>query len=167
MPKPSIWKHRKWFADKGELGAAFNPPISQPEFEHRVKWLGEGSLMYHLSQFESPYYGPSGSPEEKKLYKEFMEYVLNSNMSKTKQINEKSVLKKMKDGNGKATFDGPKVKDRKKFAPVTKVEKPKKGKGAFNRKNAFDEEEEKKGFENTDQQNVEEEGYGALGDFCS
>jgi stalled ribosome alternative rescue factor ArfA len=65
-------------------------------------------------------------------------------MSKTKQINEKSVLKKMKDGNGKVAFDGPKVKDRKKFAPATKVEKPKKGKGSFNRKNAFDEDEEKK-----------------------
>ena len=65
-------------------------------------------------------------------------------MSKTTQLNEKSVLKKVKEGNGKATFDGPKVKERKKFAPATKVEKPKKGKGAFNRKNAFDEDEEKK-----------------------
>lgn len=35
---------------------------------------------------------------------------------------------------GKATFDGPKVKSRKKFAPKTKAETPKKGKGSFKRK---------------------------------
>lgn len=46
--------------------------------------------------------------------------------------------------NGKATFDGPKVKDRKKFAPKTKVESPKKGKGAKKPKNeTFEEDEEK------------------------
>lgn len=45
---------------------------------------------------------------------------------------------------GKHVFDGPKVKDRKKFAPATKVEKPKKGKGSFERKKSYDEDEEKK-----------------------
>lgn len=35
---------------------------------------------------------------------------------------------------GKATFKGPKAKQRKKFAPSTKVEKPKKGKGSYSRK---------------------------------
>lgn len=43
---------------------------------------------------------------------------------------------------GKHTFEGPKVKERKKFAPATKVEKPKKGKGSYERDNAFEEDEE-------------------------
>lgn len=45
---------------------------------------------------------------------------------------------------GKHVFDGPKVKDRKKFAPATKTEKSKKGKGSFERIKSFDEDEEKK-----------------------
>lgn len=51
---------------------------------------------------------------------------------------------------GKVTLDSPKVKERKKFAPATKAEKVKKGKGSYNRKNAFEEDEEKtcwKGYE--------------------
>ena len=48
---------------------------------------------------------------------------------------------------GKHTFEGPKVKERKKFAPATKVEKPKKGKGSYDRKNAFEDEEEPKSEE--------------------
>lgn len=65
-------------------------------------------------------------------------------MSKQNQINEgKSTLKKMKEGCGKVAFEGPKVKERKRFAPATKVEKPKKGKGSFARKKAEDEDEEK------------------------
>jgi hypothetical protein len=43
---------------------------------------------------------------------------------------------------GKHVFDGPEVKQRKNFAPATKTEKPKKGKGSYNRGNAFDEDEE-------------------------
>ncbi len=43
---------------------------------------------------------------------------------------------------GKHTFEGPKVKERKHFAPATKVEKPKKGKGSYNRKKSHDEDEE-------------------------
>jgi hypothetical protein len=53
---------------------------------------------------------------------------------------EQSVLKTMKKNGGKATFDGPEVKQRKHFAPATKVEKPKKGKGSYNRKAEEDEE---------------------------
>jgi hypothetical protein len=134
---PSIWKHRKWFADKGELGELILRAKNLPEFEHRVRWLGEGSLMYHLSQFQSPYYGTSGTPKEKELYKEFMEYVLNNNtMGKTYKD-----LKKQ----GKHVFDGPEVKQRKHFAPATKTEKPKKGKGSYDRGNAFEEDEQKLG----------------------
>jgi hypothetical protein len=43
---------------------------------------------------------------------------------------------------GKHVFDGPEVKQRKHFAPATKTEKPKKGKGSYNRGNAFDEDNE-------------------------
>lgn len=43
---------------------------------------------------------------------------------------------------GKVTLNAPKVKERRPFAPATKVEKPKKGKGSYNRKNAFSEDEE-------------------------
>lgn len=48
----------------------------------------------------------------------------------------KKVLKKMKEGNGKATFDGPKVKTRKKSAPPTQVHKKKKGAGSYSREKA-------------------------------
>lgn len=45
---------------------------------------------------------------------------------------------------GKAIFDGPKVKERKNFAPKTKVETSKKGKGAKKpKKETFEEDEEK------------------------
>jgi hypothetical protein len=43
---------------------------------------------------------------------------------------------------GKHVFDGPEVKQRKHFAPGTKTEKPKKGKGSYNRGNAFEDEDE-------------------------
>jgi hypothetical protein len=53
------------------------------------------------------------------------------------------ISKEIKD-KGKVAFEGPKVKDRKKFAPATKKETPKKGKGSYDRKNAFEEDEEEK-----------------------
>ncbi len=46
---------------------------------------------------------------------------------------EQSVSKQLK-SKGKAEFKGPSVKKREKFAPATKVEKPKKGKGSYDRK---------------------------------
>lgn len=51
---------------------------------------------------------------------------------------EQSISKQMKTS-GKATIKGPQVKDRKRFAPPTKVDSPKKGKGSYNRKETFDE----------------------------
>jgi len=51
---------------------------------------------------------------------------------------EQSIGKQMRK-TGKATIKGPNVKDRKKFAPATKVESPKKGKGSYDRKETFDE----------------------------
>jgi hypothetical protein len=128
-----MWKHRKWFADKGELGELIFNAKNLPEFEKRVQWLGDGSLKYHLTQFSSPWIH-GGIPEEHELYKEFMKYALNNNtMGKTYKDMKKS---------GKHSFEGPNVKDRKKFAPATKVEKPKKGKGSFERDKSTDEDEE-------------------------
>ena len=43
---------------------------------------------------------------------------------------------------GQHVFDGPKVKQRKRFAPATKTEKPKMGKGSYNRGNPIDEDEQ-------------------------
>jgi stalled ribosome alternative rescue factor ArfA len=37
------------------------------------------------------------------------------------------------------SYDAPKVKQRKHFAPATKTEKPKKGKGSYERSKTFDE----------------------------
>jgi hypothetical protein len=63
-------------------------------------------------------------------------------MSKQKQqLNEASITKELKK-NGKVTFDGPEVKQRKHFAPATKTDKPKKGKGSYNRKKAPEEAEQ-------------------------
>ncbi len=45
---------------------------------------------------------------------------------------------------GKVTLDGPKVKDRKPFAPTTQKHKAKKGKGSYERKKGVEEDEEKK-----------------------
>ena len=55
---------------------------------------------------------------------------------------EQSVVKQMKKGGGKAAFEGPNVKDRKHFAPATQTHKAKKGKGSYDRKKSFDEDEE-------------------------
>lgn len=53
----------------------------------------------------------------------------------------KSISKEIKK-TGKVTFDGPNVKDRKKFAPATKVESPKKGKGSYNRRKGEEDEQD-------------------------
>jgi len=45
---------------------------------------------------------------------------------------------------GQHVFDGPKVKQRKRFAPPTKTEKPKTGKGSYNRGNPIDQDEDMK-----------------------
>ena len=52
---------------------------------------------------------------------------------------EQSVVKQMKKGGGKAAFEGPNVKERKHFAPMSKPHKSKKGKGSYNRKKTFGE----------------------------
>ena len=52
---------------------------------------------------------------------------------KTEEEDEQSISKQMRE-KGKVSFDGPEVKERKHFAPPTKTENPKKGKGSYNRK---------------------------------
>jgi len=57
----------------------------------------------------------------------------NPKKKKPEEDNE-SVAKKMKKGNGKATFKVEPAKTRKKSAPPTQVHAKKKGKGSYNRK---------------------------------
>ena len=78
------------------------------------------------------------SPQAKKVAKEMPEkeikHFLKKEDEETPKNNEEdaeSVASQVKK-TGKAVFEGPKVKDRKKFAPATKVETPKKG-AAYNR----------------------------------
>jgi hypothetical protein len=59
-------------------------------------------------------------------------------IEKSIEEDEQSIAKQMRK-TGKATIKGPEVKERKRFAPATKVESPKKGKGSYNRKETFDE----------------------------
>lgn len=63
----------KWFIDKGLVGAYMIDAKSAPEKKHRLIWLSEGSLIYHMTQFKSkmPH---GGCPLEKKLYKEFLDF---------------------------------------------------------------------------------------------
>jgi len=83
------------------------------------------------------------SGEAKKVAKEMPKKEIKKFL-KTEEEDEQSVTKKMKQGGGKAVFEGPKVKERRHFAPPTKVEKPKKGKGSYERKKPVEEDEEKK-----------------------
>lgn len=61
-------------------------------------------------------------------------------IEKAVEEDEQSISKQMKQS-GKTTIKGPQVKERKHFAPATKVETPKKGKGSYNRK-SFSEDEQ-------------------------
>ncbi len=74
------------------------------------------------------------SGEAKKVAKEMPKKEIKKFLKTEKEEDEQSVTKKMKQGGGKTVFEGPKVKDRKRSAPATKVEKPKKGKGSYDRK---------------------------------
>jgi hypothetical protein len=87
-------------------------------------------------------------PKEK--IKEFLKTKNENEESKPKEEEEQSVLKKMKKGGGKATFEGPNVKERKPFAPPTQTHKSKKGKGSYDRKKPHSEDNENpcwKGYE--------------------
>lgn len=68
-----VWKHKQWFASKGGVGAYLASAPYALEMRKRLQWLKEGCLEYHMTQFQSRYFGPQGNPEEKKLYAEFLE----------------------------------------------------------------------------------------------
>lgn len=59
--------------------------MSNPETEKRLQWLSEGSLRYHMTQFESDF-PLGGCPEEKELYREFIEFVESGSRSEFKII---------------------------------------------------------------------------------
>jgi stalled ribosome alternative rescue factor ArfA len=83
------------------------------------------------------------SGEAKKVAKELPKKEIKKFLKKEGEEDEESVSKQLKKS-GKATIKGPKVKERKKFAPATKTESPKKGKGSYNRKETLNEDEESK-----------------------
>ena len=66
------------------------------------------------------------SPEAKKVAKEMPEKEIKKFLKTDKEEDEQSVAKQIKK-NGKAVFDGPKTKERKRFAPPTKAHASKKG----------------------------------------
>lgn len=78
------------------------------------------------------------SGEAKKVAKELPKKEIKKFLKTEGEEDEQSIAKQMKK-TGKATIKGPNVKERKKFAPATKVESPKKGKGSYDRKETFDE----------------------------
>lgn len=82
------------------------------------------------------------SKEAKKVAKEMPKKEIKKFL-KTEEEDEQSVFKKMKKGGGVAEFEGPNVKERKHFAPPTKTHKAKKGKGSYERKKSYDEDEQK------------------------
>lgn len=51
------------------LSEALLSAKNNPEFKHRLKWLKEGSLMYHLSHFK----GSICCEKEKTLFNELAE----------------------------------------------------------------------------------------------
>lgn len=63
----------KWFIGKEPLIAKVIQ--NKPEAQIRLTWLSEGSLHYHISQFQTKYFGPDGDPSEKELYKQFRLYL--------------------------------------------------------------------------------------------
>jgi hypothetical protein len=84
------------------------------------------------------------SDKAKKVAKEMPKKEIKKFLKTEAEEDEQSVSKKIKKGNGKMVFDGPKVKDRKAFAPTTKKHKSEKGKGSYVRKNTAEEDEQGK-----------------------
>jgi len=78
------------------------------------------------------------SGKAKKVAKDMPKKEIKKFLKKEGEEDEQSLSKQMQKS-GKITMTGPKVKERKKFAPPTKVEKPKKGRGSYERKEKFTE----------------------------
>lgn len=83
---------------------------------------------------EGAKHGQKGvSGKAKKVAKEISDKDAKKFLKVEEEEDEQSVAKQLK-AKGKAEFKGPDVKKREKFAPATKVEKPKKGAGSYDRK---------------------------------
>jgi len=61
-----------WFEDKEPLLSPFKV-FNVVELRHRLTWLSEGSLGYHMKH--EKYFGPQGNPVEKDLYSRFRRYL--------------------------------------------------------------------------------------------
>jgi hypothetical protein len=75
----------------------------------------------------------------KKVAKEMPKKEIKKFLKTEGEEDEQSVKKAMDKNGGKVSYDAPKVKQRKHFAPATKTEKPKKSKGSYERSKTFDE----------------------------
>jgi hypothetical protein len=60
---------KQFFKDKDDLLSNVNNP---PELMHRLTWLSEGSLRYHLKNDDIPH---GGNLNERKLYDEFLAFI--------------------------------------------------------------------------------------------
>lgn len=78
------------------------------------------------------------SGEAKKVAKDLPKKEIKKFLKVEDEEDEQSVSKQLK-SSGKATIKGPQVKNRKKFAPPTKVDSPKKGRCAYKRDKTLDE----------------------------
>lgn len=63
-------KDFKWFETQGKKGELFSSAKNIEEKKHRLKWLSEGSLEYHLTKFQSD---PPPCQKEINLYHAFVE----------------------------------------------------------------------------------------------
>ncbi len=71
----TLWKYRKWFNDKGIIGEyMLVDAMNSVEFVHRLKWLSEGSLAYHITRFQSPL-TDSVIQTEKNLHQAFLDFI--------------------------------------------------------------------------------------------
>ena len=83
----------------------------------------------------------AGKPQKQAVAIAYSKAGESNKKSGEDEEDEESIPQQFK-SKGKAEFKGPVVKDRKKFAPATKTESPKKGAGSYNRRNMKDEDEE-------------------------
>lgn len=63
---------RKYFKDFPQFSTAGNRVVNRVEFMHRLNWMMEGSLDYHLSNFENKYFT---TDHQVKLIKQFKKFI--------------------------------------------------------------------------------------------
>tara|TARA_R110000850_G_scaffold135382_8_gene256602 strand:- start:2869 stop:3420 length:552 start_codon:yes stop_codon:yes gene_type:complete len=62
---------KRWFKEREHLIAEAG---NRPEMEHRLRWLSEGALHYHINDKEIRGGTDGGCPKEVRLFKDFVEY---------------------------------------------------------------------------------------------